>query len=211
MSKLTAILATALALVAGGLVGHHLAHLGDAGARAASSPKSGIRVATAPRLGRDDAPVIVVEFSDFQCPACGHAEPTVRELRAEFGDRVQLQWRNLPLVEMHPDAHLAAEAAMAAGAQGRFWEMHDRLFADQRHLDRASLERDAAAIGLDLPRFRYDLDTHAFAAAVDADAALATRLGVTGTPTFFVDGQRIARWDLDLLPAVARAVSLARN
>jgi protein-disulfide isomerase len=184
MHKATAIAGTALALVFGGLLGHHLAH---------------------PRARPAAPPVTVIEFSDFECPACGHAEPLVQSLRRRYGDRLNLVWKNLPL-DFHPHAHLAAEAALAAGAQGHFWEMHDRLFAHQRELDRASLEADAAALHLDLPRFRRALDTHQFAAAVDADAALAGRLGVNATPTFFVDGQRLTRWDLQLGAAVANAM-----
>ena len=184
MSRGTALAGTALALVVGGLVGNRLAH----------------------RAARPAAPpVTVIEFSDFECPACGHAEPLVQALRRRYGGRLHVVWKNLPL-DFHPHAHLAAEAALAAGAQGRFWEMHDRLFTHQRHLDRADLEADAAALRLDLSRFRRALDTHQFAAAVDADTALATRLGVNATPTFFVDGQRLVRWDLQLADAVAKAM-----
>jgi Na+:H+ antiporter, NhaA family len=111
-------------------------------------------------------------------------------------------WKNLPLEQMHPHARLAAEAALAAGAQGKFWEMHDALFADQRHLERADLERHAAALHLDLGKFRRALDVHTYAARVDADLALAERLGIGATPTFVVDGQRVPRWPSDL-PALA--------
>ena len=181
-------------------------------ARAAQPAPARVELAVddSPVRGRADARVTVVEFSDFQCPACGAAEPTVQAMLKQLGDGVKLVWKHLPLVGMHPFAHLAAEAALAAGAQGRFWEMHDRLFANQRALDRQSLERYAAELHLDLARFRRALDTHAFAARVDADVALAQQLGVSGTPTFFVDGQRIGNWPTDLLTTAQAAVAQKR-
>jgi protein-disulfide isomerase len=151
----------------------------------------------------------VVEFSDFECPACNRAEPTVAALRAQLGDDVRLVWKNLPLT-MHPHAHLAAEAAMAAGAQGKFWEMHDALFADQQHLERADLEQRAQTLKLDMKRFRRALDEHTYAKAVDADAELANRAGVSGTPTFFIDGQRLPNWT-ELPSAAAQALGRAKQ
>ncbi|MDB4969849.1 MAG: oxidoreductase, partial [Myxococcales bacterium] len=170
----------------------------------AAAPRVEIAVGASPTRGSADAKVTVVEFSDFECPACSRAEPTVAALRAQLGDKVRLVWKNLPLT-MHSHAHLAAEAALAAGAQGKFWEMHDALFADQQHLERGDLERRAEALKLDLKRFRRALDEHTYAAAVDADAELATRVGVSGTPTFFIDGSKLANWT-ELPTAAAQAL-----
>jgi protein-disulfide isomerase len=168
-----------------------------------------IAIGNAPVRGKADAKVTVVEFSDFQCPACGRAEPTVQALQKQLGDGVKLVWKNLPL-EMHPFAHLAAEAALAAGAQGKFWEMHDRLFANQQALDRQSLLRYAAELHLNIVQFEKALDTHAFAAAVDADLQLAQRLGINGTPTFFVDGQRIGNWTSELVSTAQNRLAQAQ-
>src|SRR5262249_2265361 len=108
---------------------------------------------------------------------------------------------------MHPRARLAAEAALAAGEQGKFWEMHDALFADQQHLERADLDARAKALRLDLRRFARSLDSHRFAKLVDADLAQAAGLAVSGTPTFFVAGQRVQSWPTDLGPLVQQALA----
>jgi protein-disulfide isomerase len=167
-----------------------------------------VPIGKAPVRGRADAKVTVVEFSDFQCPACGRAEPMVQAMMKQLGDNVKLVWKNLPL-EMHPFARQAAEAALAAGAQGHFWEMHDLLFANQSALDRASLDKYARELHLDMARFAKALDTHAYAADVAADEALAQKLNVQGTPTLFVDGVRVASWPTDLIPSAQAAVSRA--
>ena len=177
--------------------------------QAPAQPRVAIEAGASPVRGRADAKVTVVEFSDFQCPACGRAEPTVQAMQKQLGDGVKLVWKNLPL-EMHPFARPAAEAALAAGAQGKFWEMHDKLFANQAALDRKSLERYARELGLDVGRFTRALDTHAFAAQVDADLQLAQRLGVSSTPTFFVDGQRIGNWVTELTATAQANLSRAQ-
>jgi protein-disulfide isomerase len=174
---------------------------------APGAPAELIPIDGAPVRGDGHGKVVVVEFSDFQCPACAHAESTVRTMQQQLGRDVALVWKNLPLDELHPLARLAAEAALAAGAQGQFWPMHDRLFANQRSLDRASLERFARELRLDVARFRQALDSGAYRARVDADVALADRLGVSGTPTFFVDGQRIANWPAELIPTAKRQLA----
>jgi Na+/H+ antiporter NhaA/predicted DsbA family dithiol-disulfide isomerase len=135
------------------------------------------------------APVTVVEYGDFECPYCGRAEPAIRELLADFGD-VRYVWRHLPLTDVHPHAELAAEAAEAAGAQGAFWEMHDTLLRHQDELRPGDLIGYAADLGLDTERFARDLRTHAFAARIAEDIDTADLGSVSGTPTFFVNGQR---------------------
>jgi Na+/H+ antiporter NhaA len=138
--------------------------------------------------GRPDAPVTVVEYGDFQCPYCGQAEPAVREV---LGDSdVRFVWRHLPLTDVHPEAEIAAQAAEAAGAQGRFWEMHDLLLAHQDRLRKPDLLGYAEQLGLDVPTFQKQLYSHAHVARVAQDVESADLSGVSGTPTFFVNGRR---------------------
>jgi protein-disulfide isomerase len=141
-------------------------------------------------LGPDDAPVTLVEYGDFECPACGEAYPVVKELLDRLGPRLRFVFRNFPLRTVHPHAGEAAEAAEAAGAQGRFWEMHDTLYENQEALDDEDLVRYAAALGLDERRFVAELAGHAHAGRVNADFLGGVRGGVNGTPTFFVNGAR---------------------
>ena len=140
--------------------------------------------------GPVDAPLTLVEYGDMECPFCGRATGVVTELRTRFGDELRYVFRHLPLVELHPHAQLAAEAVEAAGAQGRFWEMHDRLFAHQDALDAADLLEHASVLGLDLERFARDLGAGTYGQRVRDDVAGAEASGVTGTPTFFVNGVR---------------------
>jgi Na+/H+ antiporter NhaA len=139
--------------------------------------------------GPESALVTVVEYGDFECPYCGQAEPVVRKLLADFGD-VRYVWRHLPLTDVHPNAQLAAEAAEAAADQGAFWEMHDLLFRHQDDLRPVSLVRYAAELGLDSDRFRDDLRKHAWSSRVAEDVDSADLSGVSGTPTFFINGRR---------------------
>jgi Na+/H+ antiporter NhaA len=158
--------------------------------------------------GPVDAPLTLVEYGDFECPFCGRATGTVEELRERFGDRLRYVFRHVPLVDVHPHARLAAEAAEAAGAQGRFWEMHDRLFAGQDRLTAADLLEHAAAAGLDVPRFARDLGSSRFARRVEEDVESAEASGVTGTPTFFVNGRRhTGPFDTDSLTAALLAAA----
>ncbi|HXX32136.1 MAG TPA: thioredoxin domain-containing protein [Myxococcaceae bacterium] len=145
--------------------------------------------ADAPAFGPAYPKVTIVEWSDFQCPYCSRAVPTVEKVRDLYGKDVRVVFRNFPLSTIHPNARIAAQAAMAAHAQGKFWPMHDRLFANQGALDRASLERTAEQIGLDMKRFRSDFDSAAVDARIEADVAAATAAGVRATPSFFVNGR----------------------
>jgi Na+/H+ antiporter NhaA len=150
------------------------------------------------------APVTVIEYGDFECPFCGRAEPAVRELLAGFGD-VRYVWRHLPLTDVHPHAQLAAEAAEAAAAQGAFWEMHDMLLRHQDALRPADLVGYAAALGLNVERFARDLRRHVYASRVAEDVDTADLGGVSGTPTFFVNGQRHhGAYDIDSLSQAVR-------
>jgi Na+/H+ antiporter NhaA len=136
------------------------------------------------------APLELVEFGDVECPFCGRATGVLSELRRRFGDDLRYVFRHLPLPDVHPHAELAAEAVEAAGAQGAFWAMHDRLFAHQDQLEAGQLLDHAAALGLDLGRFARDLGDGEFAPRVREDVASAEASGVSGTPTFFVNGVR---------------------
>ncbi|MET7619114.1 Na+/H+ antiporter NhaA [Streptomyces sp. NPDC005408] len=154
--------------------------------------------------GRPDAPVTVVEYGDFECPYCGQAEPVVRALLADFGD-VRYVWRHLPLPDVHPRAQLAAEAAEAAAAQDAFWRMHDLLFEHQDALRPSDLVRHASEIGLDAQRFRRDLRKRAGAGRVAEDVESADLSGVSGTPTFFINGVRHhGAYDIAHLSAAVR-------
>ena len=139
--------------------------------------------------GPADAPVTIVEYGDFECPYCGQAEPIVRELLRDRGD-VRYVWRHLPLSDVHPNAQLAAEAAEAAAAQGRFWEMHDRLLRNQDALTPRDLVAHAEQLGLDVDRFREDLHRHVHAGRVAQDVDSADLSSVSGTPTFFINDLR---------------------
>jgi protein-disulfide isomerase len=158
-----------------------------------------------------DASITVIEFGDFECPYCGQAEPVARELLADTD--LRLGWRHLPLTDVHPAAQLAAEAAEAAASQGKFWEMHDLLFEHQEQLTAADLVRYAADLNLDVDRFHDDLKRHVYETTVAQDVESADLSGATGTPTFFINGQRhYGAYDHDTLTAAiktARAQLLA--
>jgi protein-disulfide isomerase len=145
----------------------------------------------APAFGPADAKVTIVEFSDFQCPFCSRAANATTQVKEKYKDKVRFVFRQFPL-SFHKDAHLAAQASLAAGAQGKFWEYHDKLFANQQALDRASLEKYAQELGLDMAKFKKALDDKTFAAQVDADFKLGEEVGVDGTPTMFLNGARVA-------------------
>ena len=159
--------------------------------------------------GPAEAAVTLLEYGDFECPFCGRAEPVVRELIREFGDDLRYVFRHLPLGDVHPLAQLAAEAVEAAGAQDAFWEMHDWLFEHQNALHPRDLVRHAAELGLDVDRFTDELRRHVYAPRIAEDVDGADRSGVSGTPTFFVNGRRHqGAYDLDTL---TRAVQLAHT
>jgi len=141
-------------------------------------------------LGRRDADVVLVEYADFQCPYCRRAHEALTALRAEHGERIALVYRHLPLSHLHPDAQAAAEAAEAAGEAGKFWEMHDALFANQDRLDASALPSMAAALGMDGERVRADIEGGRFRARVEEMAEGGRALGASSTPTFFINGKR---------------------
>ena len=154
--------------------------------------------------GPEDAPVTLLEYGDFECPYCGRAEPVIRELLTDSGD-VRYVWRHLPLNDVHTHAQLAAEGSEAAHLQGRFWEMHDLLLEHQDELRPGDLIRYADELGLDTDRFADDLRNHRVASRVARDVDSADLSGVSGTPTFFINGRRhYGPYDIDTLSKVAR-------
>jgi protein-disulfide isomerase len=153
-------------------------------------PRVDVAVGDDPASGPTDAPVTIVEFSDFQCPACGRAFPTVKRLMDQYKGKLRVVFRDFPL-PMHPQAPKAAEAAACANEQGKFWEMHDRLFSNQQALQVADLKRHAKEIGLETSKFDACLDSGKHAAAWRADMEAGRKLGVGSTPTFFINGRMI--------------------
>jgi protein-disulfide isomerase len=152
-----------------------------------------------------DAPVTLVEYGDLECPFCGQAEPVVRELLADFGD-VRYVWRHLPLNDVHPMAQQAAEATEAAAEQGAFWDLHDVLLRHQDALRLPDLIRYARELGLDTDRFGEDMRKHTGRARIAEDVDGADLSGVSGTPTFFVNGRRhYGAYDIATLSKAVRA------
>jgi protein-disulfide isomerase len=150
-------------------------------------------------VGKDDhvhgpaeAPVTLVEYGDYECPYCGAAYPMVNSIATRLASKLRFVFRNMPLNEMHPHAEVAAEAAEAAAAQGKFWEMHDALYEHQAGLGPNLLRTLARQLHLDEPRFQEDLVSHKFRAHVKRDFMSGVRSGVAGTPTFFINGDRYA-------------------
>ena len=156
--------------------------------------------------GSEEAPVTLVEYGDYECPYCGQAEVVIRELLDSFGDDLRYVWRHLPLNDVHPNAQMAAEAAEAAGAQGAFWELHDRLLTHQDELTPHDLGRHAEAVGLDVDRFWDELRRHEHAPRIADDVASADASGVAGTPSFFINGRRHeGAYDIQTLTAAVTA------
>ena len=147
-----------------------------------------VEVGGAPVKGSEDAIITIVEWSDFQCPFCNRVSPTLAQIEKEYGDKVQIAFKHLPL-SMHTKAKAAHIASEAAHRQGKFWEMHDKIFADQRGMSEAKYLEYAKELGLDMNKFEADLESESVAQAVENDLKMASSLGVTGTPGFFVNGR----------------------
>jgi protein-disulfide isomerase len=140
--------------------------------------------------GSGDAAVTLLEYGDYECPFCGAAYPIVKEVQSRMGDRLRFVFRNFPITTSHPHAERAAEAAEAAASQGKFWEMHDLLYENQKRLDDTDLHGYAQQLGLDVGAFDQDLAGHALAERVREDFMSGVRSGVNGTPTFYINGLR---------------------
>jgi len=140
--------------------------------------------------GPADAAVTLVEYGDYECPYCGAAYPIIKEVQARMGERLRFVFRNFPISTSHPHAEQAAEAAEAAATRGRFWEMHDLLYENQKRLRDEDLRGYAEKLGLDVESFAKELAEHVHAARVHEDFMSGVRSGVNGTPTFYIDGAR---------------------
>jgi protein-disulfide isomerase len=151
---------------------------------------------TLPVAGRDhirgniDAPIALVEYGDYECPFCGEVYPIIKAIQDRMGDNLCFAYRNFPMANVHPHAESAAQAAESAGAQGRFWKMHDVLFENQGALELDDLAEYAAAIGLDASRVLADILNHTYEARIREDFRSGVRGGVNGTPSFFINGER---------------------
>ncbi len=160
-------------------------------ARAAAGPQAGtadISSKDAASTGPEDAVLTIVQFADFECPYSRQVSASVRALALQYQDRVRVEFRHLPIAELHPTAVQAAEASECARAQGKFWEYHDKLFANQTEISPANLSRFATEIGLDRGAFDRCMVAGAGTARVKADLAVAAETGIIGTPTFFFNG-----------------------
>lgn len=144
-----------------------------------------------PMLGNPDAQIVIVEFADFQCPFCYQAFPIIREIVNTYQDYIKFVFRDFPISSSHPEAQKAAEAGECAQAQGRFWEMHDKMFQNRTDLTVPALKQYAGEIGLDTQLFNQCLDSGAFAKEVEQDFSDGLAAGVMGTPTFFINGRPI--------------------
>lgn len=161
-------------------------------------------------LGSEDARVTLVEYGDLECPHCREVNPVIRELRERLGDKLCYVFRHFPIQSSHPHAQIAAEATEAAGAQGKFWEMLDIIFAHQGALEEDDLIKYAAELGLDVERFRQELSEHVYKERVHEDFLSGVRSGVNGTPTFFINGTRYdGPWDIEsLLEAIRKPLGV---
>jgi protein-disulfide isomerase len=154
-------------------------------------PRQKVATANSPSKGSANAPIELIEFSDFQCPFCLRADPTVQQVLSTYGDKIRFVYRHYPLPN-HPFARPAAEAAACAGEQGKFWPYHDRLFANPGKLSDADLKQHAAVLGLDTTQFNACVDTHKLKAQVDNDVKDGEAAGVNGTPAFYINGRMLS-------------------
>ena len=163
--------------------------------------------------GSPDAPAVLVEYGDYQCPNCGAAYYVIKALQERFKDNLCFVFRNMPLTRTHRYAQLAAEGAEAAGAQDRFWEMHDGLYENQSDLSPGLLEVLARTLDLDIERFEEDLAAHHFHGRVRRDFMGGVRSGVNGTPTFFINGERYEGFadEEELGAAIEQAINQPRS
>jgi protein-disulfide isomerase len=155
------------------------------------SKKHEVNLAGAPIRGDAKAAVTIVTFSDFQCPFCNRVNPTLAKLLETYPDKVRVAFKHLPL-RIHPDAPAAHAAAEAASRQGKFWEMYDKIFANQRDLKPETFERYAQELALDVAKFKRDVADAGVKARIDADMREAEKLGVAGTPAFFINGRYLS-------------------
>ncbi|MBW2262048.1 MAG: thioredoxin domain-containing protein [Deltaproteobacteria bacterium] len=192
-----------VAFLAGLLVGY-LVGSGKGGELEIPENVFAVEVGEAPQIGPANAPVTVVLFTDFQCPFCRKAAKMIERLRSRFGDDVRIVFKHYPMQKLHPEAYFAHEASVGAHKQGKFWAFHDRLFAHEGPQGRQDLETIARQAGLDIGMWSSDLNRRAHRSIVDADLKQGTGLGVTGTPTFFINGRRVVGANWKMIERVVR-------
>lgn len=147
------------------------------------------------QIGKASAPVILVEYGDYQCSHCGLAYPLIKKLMREFSSELLFVFRNFPLQQSHPAAMIAAQAAEAAALQGKFWEMHDLIYEHQDELDQDNLIYFAETLDLNVQKFNNDLNNQSVLSKIDNDFESGVRSGVNGTPTFFINENRLDSYD----------------
>ena len=184
------------------------------GPRATPTPAAVANVPPRHLRGPAGAPVLLEEYSDFQCPTCGRMHPVIRELMAKYPSQLRVGFRHFPLQTIHRHARESARAAEAAGAQGRFWEMHDLLYEKQAEWSNAGVARPlflqyAQSLGLDAARFQQDIDSSGVAMRVVEDERRALSLGLTGTPSFFINGRELKFGEANTLALLSAAVDRA--
>ena len=167
-----------------------LKRMEDANKPLSAEKQAAIAKGDAPSVGPENAKATIIEFSDFQCPFCSKGASAVTDLKKKYAGKLRVVFRQFPL-SFHDKAHVAAEAALFAHSKGKFWEFHDKMFANQNSLDRANLEKYAGEVGLKVDELKKALDDKAFAAQVDADMKLGTEIGVQGTPSMFLNGKKV--------------------
>ena len=163
-------------------------------------------IGQSPSTGATSNTIVLLEFSDFQCPFCAQAHQTVKQFMGKHRDEVTLVYKALPLTSIHPQALPAAKAAWAAQQQGQFWAYYDALFANQEKISESLYDEIARDLNLDMAQFERDRNSPEAAAAIDADIALAREIGLTGTPTFFLNGESVSGRDLSELEQVLTQV-----
>jgi protein-disulfide isomerase len=202
-TRATFLIGIIVAFTAGLLVGYLVGSGRGAGLEIPENVYS-VEVGNAPQIGPASAPVTVVIFTDFQCPFCRKASKMIEKLRSRYGDDVRIAFKHFPMQKLHPEIFFAHEASVGASKQGKFWAFHDALFSHQGPLGRNELEAIARSVGLDLDAFNADLNRRANRSVVQADLKQGTSLGVTGTPTFFINGRRVVGANWKLIDAVVR-------
>ena len=157
--------------------------------------------------GPDTADLTLVEYGDYECPYCGQAYSIIKQIQDYFGDSLRFVFRNFPLTQVHPHAQRAAEAAEEAGAQNKFWKMHDYLYEHQQALDDKHLQKYAKIVGLNLKKFDEDMDNHVHIPKIREDFLSGIQSGVNGTPSFYINGTRYdGSWDFDTLVQILTSV-----
>jgi protein-disulfide isomerase len=213
MSREAKILTAVLVVVVGGMIGLFIA-FGGGGAPATKVTDAG-KLTRSNSHTQGSGKVQIVEFGDYQCPSCGAAYPIIKQLQSENANDTSLIFRNFPLPQLHANALSAAEAAEAAGKQGKYFEMHDKLYSSQKDWSTLSNPLDtfvsyAKELGLDQDKFKQDIEAENYKSIIDTDIADGTALGVNATPTFYINGKKMDSFDYPTLRDAIAAAKAAK-